>query len=135
MSTQKTPAQTIGPWLRANGQNLGALTGQDWAALRAAAECMGLYARCDSHAEANALVAFKSCVLSMQPSTRYLAFHAIAHLLDWGDRAVIWSRCGLAPLERVPACKYGPQPRVEPTLQCVERAMAHVVTRDRAATA
>lgn len=108
MAAQKTPAQTIGPWLRANGLKLGALTGQDWAALRAAAECMGLYARCDSDAEAKALLAFKACVLSMQPRTRYFAYHAIAHLLDWGDRAMIWHRCGLAPLDCVPRCSCGP---------------------------
>lgn len=111
MAAQKTPAQTVGPWLKANGMYLGALTGQDWAALRAAAECMGLYARSDDTGEAQSLIAFKACVLAMQPSTRYLAFHAIAHLLDWGDRWTIWRRCGLAIPDTLPECKYGPMLR------------------------
>ena len=109
MSTQKTPAQTIGPWLKANGMSLGGLTGQDWSALRAAAEIMGLYARCDSITEPLALSAFRSVVCAMQPKERHLAYHAIAHALDWHNRAELWERAGLKPLDHIPRCQNGPQ--------------------------
>ncbi len=46
------PAQTVTRFLRANGLNLGGLTGQDLPALRAAAEILYCYNRCDQDAEA-----------------------------------------------------------------------------------
>jgi hypothetical protein len=102
MSTTKTPGAEIGSWLRANGLNLGALTGQDWPALRAAAEILACYARSDSAAEPHLLAAFKGAVMAMQPSTRRFAFHAIAHAMDWHARAVIWQRAGLPPFTEHP---------------------------------
>ena len=31
----------------------------------------------------------------MQPSTQELAYHAIAHVMDWSDRAELWIKAGL----------------------------------------
>lgn len=85
----KPVSETVLPWLRANlGKHcLGALTGSDLKALRAAVHIIELYAY-DEHP--SLLVAFAHVVRRMQPSTRSLAYHAIAHVLDWGDRSRIW---------------------------------------------
>jgi hypothetical protein len=112
MPAPKTPAQTIGPWLKANGMHLGGLTGQDWPALKAAAEIMGLYAKCDQRAETHVLSAFAGVVMAMQPSMRHLAYHAIAHALDWHNRAELWHRAGLPRLEHIPRCLNGPATEV-----------------------
>lgn len=97
-------------WLRANGLNLGVLTGQDSRALLCADAAMQLYASCDYEAETHALIAFAAAVRAMQPSARYLAFHIIARSLDWHNRAEIWARCQLPELGAIPACKHGPRP-------------------------
>lgn len=106
MPAEKPVSTTVFPWLQRNlpAGALGALTGTDCQALRAAVQIIGLYAFDGSPrvAEAFALV-----VLRMQPSTRYFAFHAIAHVLDWSDRGRIWVEAGLN-LEDVrgrPECK------------------------------
>lgn len=90
-------------WLRANlGRGaLGALTGTDAKALAAAAHILTLYAYTGSD---EALSAFRAVVLCMQPSTRELAFHAIARQLDWEDRARVWRLAELPELAAVSVC-------------------------------
>lgn len=84
-------------WLKANfGRSaLAPLTGTDFRALAAVAHIVALYAVSGND---SALSALHDVVLCMQPSTRELAFHAIAHQLDWDDRARVWGRAGLPPL-------------------------------------
>lgn len=111
----KPHAATIGPWLTENlGKGwAGPLTGQDWPALKAAVEIMNAYSSSDEEGQMHCVVAFKAMVLTMQPSCRYLAFHAVAHVMDWSTRWQIWRACGLeAPKCR--ECKHGPQPRPQP---------------------
>lgn len=98
----KTPGEDIGRWLKANGWSLGGLTGQDWPALRACAEILCCYSRCDGHVEAAVLSAFRGMALSMLPHNRRFAYHAIAHAMDWGARDTIWARAGLPPFEEHP---------------------------------
>jgi hypothetical protein len=98
-----TPAQTIGSWLRVNlkgthGVTLGALTGQDWAALKAAVEIINCFNHSDSENEAHCLTAFRAMVLTMQPQCREFAYHAIAHIGDWNMRGVIWARAACPSL-------------------------------------
>jgi hypothetical protein len=102
-----TPAATIRAWLTANlkgtdGVTLGALTGQDWTALKAAVEVMNCYNYSDSEAEPHLLSAFRGLVCCMQPHCREFAYHAIAHVGDWGMRQVIWERANCPPLDRAP---------------------------------
>lgn len=87
------------PWLRENlgRDTLGALTGADHLALAAAHHIIALYATGNDPA---VLDAFRIVVLRMQPSTRHFAFHAIAHVMDWSDRPVVWSLAGLPELSR-----------------------------------
>jgi hypothetical protein len=54
--------------------------------------------------------AFAQCVRCMQPQSRYLAFHAIAHVMDWSDRSRLWQLANLEPV-RGPRCKFEPQAR------------------------
>lgn len=112
MTTNKPPSQTIARWLRENGFSLGGLTGQDWPALKSAVHIVELWCASDSDGRRCAAVAFGAVVRAMQPQLRFLAFHAIAHVGDWGHRAELWAQAGLEPLERVPSCKYEPQGRV-----------------------
>lgn len=106
-----TPAVTIGPWLDDNLGKLwrAPLTGQDWSALKASVEILGCYARCDQDAEQGLLLAFRGTVLAIQPGCRYLAFHSVAHVLDWHNRAEIFARAGLEIPQYLPRCKFGPQ--------------------------
>lgn len=88
---------------------LGALTHHDTTALLAATQVAALWIHGgDEQAIASA---FRSIVLEMQPHTRYLAFHAIAHVGEWDNRAQLWHLAQL-PQEDVlgrPECKYGPR--------------------------
>lgn len=90
----KPPTVTLFPWLRSNlGKHcLAPLTGTDARALLAAVQVIDLYS---VHREKDVLGAFGILVLCMQPSTRELAFHAIAHVVEWSDRAPIWRDAGL----------------------------------------
>lgn len=110
--TYRPTAQTVVKWLRDNGQPLGGLTGCDAQALRAAVQIVELYAytRGDDLAQA-----FGTVVRQMQPEMRFLAYHSIAHVLDWRDRARVWAQAGLEPLGSIPECTYGPRqmPAVE----------------------
>lgn len=102
-------AHSVFPWLKANlGTGcLAPLAGNDAAALRAAIQIVDLIGY-DSPQPADLVAAFRACVLRMQSHTRHLAFHAIAHVLDWGDRSRIWQAAGF---ETVPTsvCKHEPR--------------------------
>ena len=93
----KPPCITVLPWLRANlGKHcLAPMTSTDLYALRAAVQCVELFAYTGSQ---SALAAFAGCVNQMQPGTRRLAYHAIAHVMDWGHRAELWQRAQLDPV-------------------------------------
>lgn len=107
MSTAaKPPAVTIFRWLTANlGKGaLGALTGTDAAALKAAVQIIELMALTDSRDE-DLIRAFRVVVLTMQSSTQYMAFHSIAHVLDWNDRARIWFAAELPSIDGSPECR------------------------------
>lgn len=88
------PAATVIDWLRSNlgSRALAPLTGSDTRALRAAVQIVEQFSY-DNHP--SILNAFAACVRRMQPHTRELAYHAIAHPMDWPDREKIWARAGL----------------------------------------
>lgn len=91
MSAREKPAcLDVRTWLRANGHDLGALTGQDSRALSAIAHVWQLYAASDNDGREAALRAVRALLSAMQPKTRYLAREAIAHSMDWPDRDRLW---------------------------------------------
>lgn len=106
----KLHAITLIPWLRANlGKRvLAPMAGADMPALLAAVQLINLYA--ETH-DTTLLHALPDIVLNMQESTRELAYHAIAHVMDWPDRARIWSLVGLPEITRPMLCKYEPATR------------------------
>jgi hypothetical protein len=76
-------------WLKANlGPVTGALTSHDMHALRASVALTPLLSW--SGAEPGLFDAYRSVVLEMQESTRWLAYHAVAFELDWGHREMLW---------------------------------------------
>lgn len=85
MAKEKSKADTVFPWLRANlgKKSLAPLTGTDARALQAAVQIMEHYAYDNSP---SVLVAFRLVVLRMQPKCYLFAYHAIAHVMDWSDR-------------------------------------------------
>lgn len=104
----KYHCETLLPWLRANGHQLGCLTGQSSKALAAAVQCVALWSYSDSQGERCAVEAFGACVRAMPTEQRYLAYHAIAHVTDWGQRGKLWSAAGLEPV-RCGRCTHEPQ--------------------------
>jgi hypothetical protein len=94
VSKYQPPAQTVMAWLKANlgSRALAPLTGSDTRALRAAVQIIEQYSydRCPALVEAFGMV-----VCRMQPSTAELAYHSIAHVMDWSDRSEIWVKAGL----------------------------------------
>ena len=113
----KPKCETVYPWLRANlGRNcLAPLTHTDAAALAAAVQIVALYCHCDGPDVAEA---FGAVVREMQPHTQGLAFHSIAHVMDWGDRYRLWHAAGLDPVG-VRKCLYEPG---GPNRPCVSNA-------------
>ncbi len=103
----KPACVSVLPWLRANlGKAcLGAMTNTDARALRAAVQCVELYAYTGSQ---GAVGAFALAVEHMQPHTRRLAYHAIAHVMDWGHRSELWTRAGLTLPSNVGLCAFEP---------------------------
>lgn len=98
-------------WLRANlGKNFtGGLTSSDMHALMTSVNLCHLISY--ESADANLFGAYRAIVLTMQPHTRGLAYHAIACELDWSHRQMIWTMAGLAaqiPTSRC-ACEGGAQ--------------------------
>lgn len=115
MSKHKPPCQTIIPWLRANlGKNCTApLTGTDARALSAAVQIIELYSY---HSRPEVLKAFGAVVSCMQPTTRELAYHAIAHVMDWTDRFDLWLKAfGRGPEFTPRRCQFEPSTQ-EPML-------------------
>jgi len=90
----KPPSVTLFPWLRANlgPRCLAPLTGTDARALRAAVQIIELYSY---DRDASVLEAFAHVVRRMQPKTQELAYHCIAHVMDWSDRSRLWVEAGL----------------------------------------
>lgn len=95
---EKPVCQALSAWLNANfGKGWSAaLTGTDARALPAAVHIVELMSIAGT--SASLAKAFGFVVETMQPSTRYLAYHAIAHVLDWSDRDRIWDAADLAPV-------------------------------------
>lgn len=106
-STCHQPACTVIEWLRANlgSRALAPLTGSDTRALRAAVQLIEQYSY-DRHA--NVLHAFAYCVSRMQSTTRELAYHAIAHPMDWSDRQTVWKASGLGDFSPKLKCSFEP---------------------------
>lgn len=93
-------------WLKANlgATCLAPLTGTDHKALAAAVQIIELYSY---HEHSSVLEAFAAIVRCMQQSTWHLAYHAIAHVMDWGDRSRVWDKAGL-PIINAGRCKHEP---------------------------
>lgn len=107
---KKPAAQTVLKWLRENGIPLGALTSHDTAALFAAVQIAELWARGDADNQHGAAAAFQLVVCQMQTHTRYMAFHAVAHVADWCHRGELWAQANLSfdwVIGR-PECAFGP---------------------------
>lgn len=107
MSDYQPPAATVLDWLHSNlgGHALAPLTGSDTRALRAAVQIMEQYAY-DRHP--GLLLAFAKVVQRMQTKTWELAYHAIAHPLDWSDRSKVWAMSGLATFTPKMKCSFEP---------------------------
>jgi hypothetical protein len=107
MSKPKPCCKTLGPWLAANlGKRcLAPLTGTDARALAAAVHIAELYSY---HQERGVMEAFARIVLCMQSSTRELAYHAIAHVMDWSDRRRLWCEAGLPEFSMETHCAFEP---------------------------
>ena len=74
-------------WLKANGENLAPLTGQDRAALEAIAATWELYAHADNDGRESAIVAVRALLVAMQPKCRPLTRKLIAVCLSLGFSA------------------------------------------------
>lgn len=100
----KQPCETLPKWLKDNlgPRCLAPLTSTDAKALAAAVQIIELYAFDRREA---VLIAFGAIVRCMQHTCQHLAYHAIAHVMDWGDRASVWATAGL-PAINVGRCKY-----------------------------
>lgn len=85
---------TYQAWLRANlGKRcLAPLTSQDVRALDAAASVAALWSYTPKQGVADA---FGAVVMLMQETTRHLAFHVVAQVGNWEDRATLWNAAGL----------------------------------------
>ncbi len=100
----KPVSETVIPWLKDNlgAHCLGVLTGTDAKALAAAVQIIELYAYDQSD---DAVQAFALVVGRMQSTSQPLAYHAIAHVLDWPDRPRLWREAGL-PVFSPSRCKH-----------------------------
>lgn len=90
----KPVCETVLPWLRENlGERaLAPLTGTDHRALAASVQIIELYS---GDPDPAVLAAWGIVVRKMQPTTAELAFHAVAHVMDWDDRARVWRMAGM----------------------------------------
>jgi hypothetical protein len=116
----QTSSQRVLKWLRGNEIPLGGLTSHDTAALFAATEIANVWCRADSRNRKNSAVAFACIVGQMQPTTAFMAFHAIAMVADWSHRAELWKEAEL-DIELVqgkPNCSWGPGRR-QPAMAAV----------------
>jgi hypothetical protein len=101
---QKPVSATVGPWLKANlgSKCLAGCTSVDYRALEASVHLVELMAYAGR--SAGLLAAYCAIVSEMTEHNRWLAYHSIAHVLNWEDRAVIWLNAG-AP--EIPQCQQG----------------------------
>lgn len=113
----KTSKEII-KWLQANlgGRHATAgLTSTDTHALVTATNLSNLISY--ESAPARLFQAYGAIVEEMQPTTRHLAFHAIACELDWSHRMMIWTRAGLTDGRgRGPAIRCLCEPREYPPM-------------------
>lgn len=105
MSKAKPVCQQLRIFLKGNlGPTcLAPLTGTDARALDAAIHIVEAYSY---NRDQSVLTAFRLMVERMQPSTRELAFHAIAMAMDWNDRWSVWRAAGLPDLRHVRRCQF-----------------------------
>lgn len=105
----KPAAVTVIPWLRANlGKScLAGQTGTDQKALLAAVQIVELYSY---NPDPELLHAFALVVKQMQEKQFFLAFHAIAHVMDWSNRLQIWEGASL-PIFGFGRCQFEPGAR------------------------
>ncbi len=73
-------------WLRANGHDLGMLTGQDTAVLLAIDATWRAYALADQPGRERTWTAIYNLFGAMQPKCWRLALETVARHLDWSDR-------------------------------------------------
>lgn len=108
MSTIKKPTETVFPWLRENlgKQCLGCLTGYSGKAVLAAFQVIVAYNSSDERAEKALLQSFRLIVETLDRPERELVYHSIAHVMNWWDRALIFEKAGLPPIENPSRCKY-----------------------------
>lgn len=101
-------AKTLRPWLKANlGKDcLAPLTTTDNLALAAAVQVVAVWYQTRAKGLPQA---FAAVVMPMQPSVRYLAYHAIAHVANWSNRDELWLVSQLPPLGRFPRCANEPR--------------------------
>lgn len=113
----KTSKEII-KWLQANlgGRHATAgLTSTDTHALVTATNLSNLISY--ESAPPRLFQAYGAIVEEMQPTTRHLAFHAIACELDWSHRMMIWARAGLTDGRgRGPASRCEFEPREYPPM-------------------
>ena len=99
--TTKPPCKDLSRWMKANGHDLAALTGQDFRAFSTFIHALELFCYSDMVGRDDAVHAMRYAVHAMQPKTRYLAKEAIPYMLDWNDRITLWPRidggAGLIP--------------------------------------
>lgn len=107
----KPPSVTIVSWLQSNlGKKcLAGQTGTDQKALLAAVQIIELYSY---ERDERVIEAFARVVSMMQEKQRFLAYHAIAHVMEWSDRAAIWNAADLEIPRFWPRCEFEPKERV-----------------------
>lgn len=107
-----TACETLPDWLKENlgPLALAPLTGTDSKALAAAVQIIELYSY---DPRPSVLEAFGLIVRRMQPKNWQLAYHAIAHVMDWGHRPRVWHKAGLPPIS-AGRCKYEPRSNPSP---------------------
>jgi hypothetical protein len=89
------------PWLKAHfgSRALASLKRKDRHALMAAVHILALDEEAIAPTPWALQAAFNTCVSCMRPSTRELAYHAIAHVTDWHLREPIWNLAGLPKIK------------------------------------
>jgi hypothetical protein len=60
----------------------------------------------------------------MQPPARHLAYHSIAHVREWTDRAWFWRAACCDPI-RVGRCVFEPSQVLEASLAALQRQADH----------
>lgn len=94
---EKTAAERVLPWLRNNfgKHSLGRLTGQDTRALLCAVQAVEMLNYSDASKIPAIYEIFRAAVSCMQPHTAWTAYHSVAMIMNWEDRALVWDAAGL----------------------------------------